>query len=131
MDTENARYVEAVAKLIELTNDGELVWRPAEGDDLTSYLSTSHLRTLFIADHKGKHLRLTERFEDRSASSVYIITSYGLSSRSGFVLRLEIVDDLGLTVWAFPQLGIIHELLEVVRQKVADLDEFIDDLLLD
>jgi hypothetical protein len=98
---ERNKWIDAVGKLISLTQEKELVWRVtsrhSEGWDPP--------QTLYEADYGSKMLRLSER------------------------PRLYLVEPESAAEWEFPETEATAHLLEAVKYQVVGVGGFLNDLL--
>lgn len=101
MATETEKLIDAIVRLIKGTQEGKITWC-VEGPSKT---------VRYIADYKGRRLRLYE-----------ILHSYP---------DLEIIDDNGTTLWTFPQVSGLNDLLSSVRYQTADVKSLLDDIIED
>jgi len=126
------RFVDAIAKLIELTREGSIRWTPKAADESLKKDPQDRLGTVFEARHKGRNLRLYERAY-RIAGVSPILRASGLFGEGDWhtVVLLEIVNDEGQVLWTFPQMNALRDLLASVRYQSAGVADFIDELLED
>lgn len=98
---ERNKWIDAVAKLVSLTQERKLVWRvtygQAQGWDPPP--------TLYEATYGNKTLRLSP------------------------YPRLSLVEPGSDAAWEFPETEATSHLLEAVEYQVLDVGNFIDDLL--
>jgi hypothetical protein len=118
---EENKFIKAIAKLIELTQDGTLKWTVSrETKELTK--GTDNVIDLaYLAQEEVRQLRLYElKYKD-------YLDEFNFNWGNQPVL--EIVDDLGHAAWTFPHNRALADLLEAVRYQTSGVDEFIDRLL--
>lgn len=114
------KYVKTVAKLNEMTQDGNLLWNTVPNAESLSLGKDKPVKTIFQTVYKGKELRIYEETykywtdEDRFEWSSRII--------------LAIVGENGENLWEFPAVVGIIDLYESVRFQVANVNQFIEDL---
>ena len=97
--SEKNKWIDAVARLIALTQEGKLVWRTRnEFDD-------NDVHTMYEADYAGKILRL------RGYHSLYL------------------VDQATDVEWDFPDSEAISHLMEAVKYQLVRAGDFLDELL--
>lgn len=121
------KTLEAVTRMIELTQQGKLQWTTealARGRNIEGTLMTP----VFYAVYKQRLLRLYKTKIEADTS--------GISGFSGFrtppplfIIVLEIVDENGHTLWSFPSTSALDDLLAAVQYRVAGVATFLDDIL--
>ena len=124
----NERFVEAIAKLIELTQAGKLRWDAYLPDETLKVYPDDRLSTVFETEYQGKKLRLYRRtFKPRDVAPMFdaIIGKKDWQS----VVILEFLAENGAVLWRFPTMPILDDLLSAVQYQAAGVDEFIDTLL--
>ena len=115
MSTEQEKVINAIVRLIRGTQEGSITWsvkKQATAPSLDPNESAEP-EVVYEAEYKGRRLRLYEvyrRFEGRH----YI---------------LKFVDDDGTTLWTFPEVSGLDDLLSSVRYQIADVKKFLDDLI--
>ena len=120
------KWVDAVAKMLELTQRGKLKWTSALWSPNNVLPSLSGGReTVFYATYKGKRLRLRELNFNSVAS---IAVGAKISSPTSSVI-LEFVDSNGAGIWQFPPVKPLRDLLHAVQYQVAGVNEFLDEIL--
>ncbi|MCP9493776.1 MAG: hypothetical protein MSG64_04885 [Pyrinomonadaceae bacterium MAG19_C2-C3] len=132
-------WVDAVARMIELTQQGIMRWNSVE---TTTTASTEQNRTsaIFQTIYNGKALRLYERkvperrpiSDEESNSFVLALPSILVDRKYKTVwipeIVLEFVDSKEEPLWTFPQLSALHDLLTAVQYQAAGVNEFLHDL---
>jgi hypothetical protein len=101
MPTEKNKWIDAVAKLIALTQERKLIWR-------SGGLSAYGLE----ADYGGKTLRLRTINDEGHVYS-----------------RLELEEPGSREVWEFPYSEATEHLMDAARYQVVGVGEFLDELL--
>lgn len=102
MPSEKNKWIDAVGKLISLTQERKLLWRPTDTYDS------------YEVEYGGKLLRLhwsRERNEDDP------------------FIRLALMDRQTGVEWAFPYSVANEHLMEAVRYQLVGAGDFIDELL--
>ena len=123
----NERFLEAIAKLIELTQTGKLRWDAYPPDETLKVYPDDRLSTVFETNYQGKKLRLYRRtFSPRGAPMFDAII--GKKDWQSVVI-LEFLAENGAVLWRFPTMPILDDLLSAVQYQTAGVDEFIDTLL--
>ena len=117
MPKEKNQWVEAIARLTALTQEGSLRW---------SVDSYSNDRTVvgptYRAEYKGRQLRLQKR-------SVKV--EYVEGSQLEDQCFLEFVDTNDNSLWGFPEVDALEHLYGAVQYQTAGVKGFLDDLLSD
>jgi hypothetical protein len=101
MPTEKNKWIDAVAKLVTLTQERKLLWRAA------GYGAYG-----LEADYAGKILKLQTVNDDGIVSS-----------------RLQLQEPGSGEVWEFPYSDATEHLMEAARYQVVGVGEFLDELL--
>jgi hypothetical protein len=116
MPEETSQWVNAVAKLTELTQQGKLNWRSiiAEESNLAG--------PVFVTTYKEKKLRLKQ---------VWQLDLQGFIREKRRVVRLEFVDAADAALWAFPENPALDDLYRAARFQAAGVQEFLTDILKD
>ena len=135
MAEEENKWIEAISKLIKLTQKGKLEWIQAENQYVPELKTENEkIYSVFHCYYKGKNLRISKR--------TYLSTVYNLKSavQVGLGLRkketewvtkvfLEMIDMAGKALWTFPDEEILNDLLAAVEYQVAGVKEFLTDIL--
>ena|ERR1051325_6979228 len=100
MPAERNKWIDAVGKLIALTQERKLLWRSGPFD----WLET---------DYAGKTLRLFTHNDD-----------YG-----NRLTTLQLQEPGSGQIWDFPDSEAIEHLMEAARYQVVGVGEFLDELL--
>lgn len=126
------QWVDAVARLIELTQRGRIRWSSVEPKGTVTEVE-DRTSGVFQAVHNGKILRLYgKRVTERRAVPTEDFTrllyppKYELVKGSKVVL--EFVDARGATLWTFPELSALRDLLTAAQYQVAEVGSFLDEL---
>jgi hypothetical protein len=132
--SETERWTEAVGRMIELTQSGELEWKA--GDDYGPGWGDSTTPP-YIAAYKGTMYRLQGRWvkvEDvdtplsRTLRNLTAHTTRRVS-RDGESVRLEIIDRQGHSLYRIPVVNPVHDLLRAVQRQTANPERALLDLL--
>jgi hypothetical protein len=115
MSTEQEKVINAIVRLIRGTQEGSITWSVKKQTTAPSLdpNESAEPEVVYEAEYKGRRLRLYEvyrRFDGRH----YI---------------LKFVDDDGTTLWTFPEISGLDDLLSSVRYQIADVKKFLDDLI--
>lgn len=124
------RWVDAVTRMIELTQQGKMHWQVVDSPDKSK---DDEYRTsaAFRANLNGRLLRLYQKKVQEST-----LASEGLHSllRPKFEtiwrtkVVLEFINAEGATLWAFPYVEALGDLLTSVQYQVAGVNDFLDNL---
>ena len=106
-----SQWVDVVAKLTALTQQGKLLW--------TATMTPGKGGASFIAKYKDKTLRL---------SRVHIteLLSFGENRET---TRLEFIDNLGNGLWSFPDTANLDDLFNAAKFQAAGVQSFLTDIL--
>lgn len=131
----------AIGKLIELTQKGDLTWRPVALTELSKRLPPSErLECAFHSDYKGKGLVIYKvhfSVDVQRGGGIGILGNvyqsvYGVGrteERWVESVRLELTDAHRNVLWRFPAVAAMTDLLEAVQYSAAGVKEFVDSLL--
>lgn len=137
MSSEQNKWSDAVAKLIKLTQDREVMWRTATQLESDIDSKDNLQGVVYVADQKNRTLRLYKlRFkEERSKEDIYSLGAIlsRPSKQPDFILvevaKLELIDYQGNTLFTFPQVSGLKDLYSSVSYQVAGVEEFLNELL--
>jgi hypothetical protein len=118
---EKNRWVDAVTRMIELTQQGKLPWSveylPAPDEDDKQIVAFQSL-------YKDKLIRLYKKTvrvqHDRE-------TMFPRSTWTTKVF-LEFINADGETLWTFPEVDALSDLLSAVQYQVAGVADFLDEI---
>jgi hypothetical protein len=99
MSTDRNKWIDAVGKLIALTQERKLLWRSSPFD-------------LLEADYAGKTLRLFTVNEDGDR-----------------LAKLQLQEPGTDLAWDFPYSEAVEHLMEAARYQVVGVGDFLDELL--
>jgi hypothetical protein len=128
------KYIEVIAKIIELTQKGKIKWQPLT--TLTNSLKTLNSDIIdwaFKASYKDKNLRIfrrhywTSSFGDIGRMLSPIGAEPKKVQRSMVVLQLT--DSKDSLIWEFPSESITSDLLTAVQYQTSDVADFMNDIL--
>jgi hypothetical protein len=138
MSTEKNKWIDAAAKLLQLTQDGKLEWEPR---DPPSYLNLQPDRkrvdVVYEARYKDRRLRLYQvmyKVDKRRDPAVTALTGISFFNQREYPYWtkqtvLELLDQSGFGAWSFPETEVLDDLLAAVRYQVAGVKEFLDEIL--
>ena len=117
----SSRWTEAVLKLTKLTREGRITWtRGTPPPKKTGEVSLSFFsEEVFVAEYDNQRLRFRRR----------VNTFNVIVSTSGHSYVLEIVDEKGETIWAFPTVEALADLYQAISYHQAGIGKFVDRLL--
>lgn len=123
MSDEKTKSLEAVTRMIELTQQGKLEWT-TESPVRTRNVE-NNISPVFYTNYKDRLLRLYK-----------VKIEVGRSGYSGFSERtaqekvvLEFVNENGYALWMFPEVSALQDLLTAVKYQLAGVSDFLDDIL--
>jgi hypothetical protein len=145
MPNEKNKWIDAVAKLLQLTQDRKLKWEPHSPP---AYLNLQpdrqRVEVVYETQFNDKAIRLyqvTYKVE-RPRRDPYSITTLRLGQLGGYFDQsepdypywakktvLELLDESGFGAWTFPQSDVLDDLFEAVTYQVAGVREFLDEIL--
>src|SRR5438105_15390481 len=117
MTPKSDQWVDAVAKLTELTQDGTLEWTAESMTENESVIGPT-----YRASYGDKLLRLRKRgtlARKKSWGDEEWVEQY----------VLEFVDQNDKTLWTFPLIDAIQHLYGAVQYQTAGVKDFLNDLL--
>ncbi len=115
MPTDSDKWVRAMARLTEPTQQSELEWE-IQGDELNA----SVVGPSYFAEHQDKTLRLRK---------VEVEYDMGFSQETREEVNLEFVDLENQSLWTFPDTSGLWGLYNAVRYGTAGVSDFLDSLL--
>ncbi len=124
MSDENTKSLEAVTRMIELTQQGKLEWT-TEAPVRTRNVE-NNTTPIFYTTYRDRMLRLYK-----------VRIDVGRSGYSGFSERpasqekivLEFVNENGYALWMFPEMSALQDLLTAVKYQLAGVSNFLDEIL--
>ncbi len=122
MSSERNQWVEAIGKLLTLTQHRELKWRSNYPREPLAVHPGAKVDVVYETEYKGKMLRL---FESRFRVERGIFSRLDWESEA----VLQVADSSGLSAWTFPHSDITEHLLAAVRYQVAEVGHFLEELL--
>lgn len=131
MTQKKDKFVEAVTKLIKLTQEGEIEWRSANlvRDDIK-------VESVFKAEYKDRLLRIYKYVYKVEKPSPVLISHRIFAHKEEYPywetsVTLELIERNGLSLWKFPYTNALYDLLQAVQYQVAGVDEFLDEIIID
>lgn len=126
--SEEARWIDAVARMIELTQSEELRWElgdspaPGRGDPTTPP---------YYARYKGRMYRLQGRWVEALPTPFMpaVLRQFAGQPRDREAVALDMVDHGGRSLYRIPNVSPVRDLLKAVQRQTADPNAAIQDLL--
>ena len=112
MPEEASQWVNAVAKLTEITQQGRLKW--ASIGRVSGTIGPS-----FVTNYKNRNLRL-------SRVSRHELGEFAMVRE---VTQLEFIDDSGNALWSFPESAALDDLYQAAKFQAAGVQDFLTDIL--
>lgn len=128
MGNQEDKLVKLVAKLIELTQESELYWKVVDSNGDSEPSMTKIIGAVFESNYKDKTLRIYKR-EYNNTEENHMLNLYQPSY--SIAVELAFSDKQGNIIWRFPRVTGIIDLYKAVTYRVADVDDFINDVLMD
>lgn len=127
------KFVRLIAKLLELTQEQKIKWRTVKNTQNSDPSMTKIIGAIFETDYKFKKLRIYKRERnntDDNRNYISFIAQFEKPSYTDTII-LGFTDEQGNIVWSFPQVSGVRDLYEAVAYQVAEVDDFINDILKD
>lgn len=137
MEESSDRELEAILKLIKLTQDGTLKWEAAmPWGDLVENEATQY-SSVFSCDYGDKLLRMfteKKRIDKPSGLFQHLMDSQYLNGDRKYPywaekVVLEITNQNGQSLWRFPYKSAIGDLFSAAKYQVAGVKDLLDSLL--
>jgi len=128
-------WVDAVTRMIELTQRGKMRWSSvepigssAEEQNRTSavFTTTYNDKTLMLYERKVSERRLVREGDPKRIASYFLDPKYEIVWLPEVVL--EFVDAAGATLWKFPEVAALRDLLTAVQYQAAGVSDFLTGL---
>ena len=133
---ERVKWVDAITRMIELTQQGKMTWSSIEPTG-TAAEEKNRTSAVFRTVYNGKALRLYERkvaekrlINPEEAQPFRLFHFGDLKYETVWIreIVLEFIDSEGATLWTFPKIGALRDLLTAVQYQAAGVGEFLNDL---
>lgn len=126
--------IEAIGKLVQLTQKRRLTWTPEDADNVTKKSPDDIITSVFSAEYKDRKLRIYERrykMYFRSAGIFSnLIEESSREARWTSEVVLELVNEYNNeSLWEFPRERILRDLLKTIRYKSSGAEDLIESLL--
>jgi hypothetical protein len=134
MSTEKNKWIDAVGKLLTLTQEGQLAWTTSEPPASLNSLPHKRVDVIYQTRYKERDLRLYElhyKVEKPKGPLVNILNQFDDRQYPYWtkITVLELLDENGLSAWTFPNMEVIGHLLAAVKYQVAGVKDFLDEIL--
>ncbi len=126
------KFVATVTKLIQLTQDGKLIWSAAANPKIAE-----EANNVSLIERYALPKRLEYAYTAKYKDATFLIYKIGNASdflgtnlSSGLqTIFLHIVDNNGDSIWKFPDIKSLKDLAESIKFQTAGVNKIIDDLL--
>jgi hypothetical protein len=123
--------LDAVVKLMELTQKGKLKWRPGEANESMKIEADDRIDSVYVTEYNGRRLEIYRRtwtvYQAAGAQLGYSdLPDFERRLQEQVVLRLATPEG---SFWTFPQNGALQDLMNAVAFKVTDAKGFLDEIL--
>ena len=139
MATEKNKWIDAVGKLLQLTQGRRLEWEPRNPP---AYFNLERERkrveVVYEAEYKEKRLRLYQvSYKVDKPKSLDVLKELGAylghtETQYPYWTKktvLELLDLSGFGAWTFPETEVLGDLFTAVQYQVAGVREFLDEIL--
>ncbi len=131
MPEEKDRLIEAVAKMIRLTQSKGLLWKAEKQPEVAKEQPDDQISSVFSIDYEGKKLRLYER-TFKAYRGPFDLPGIMRGTPEVYwdsIVVLEFLGQQDEPLWRFPTIGPLKDLLSAVQYQVADVAGFLDAVL--
>jgi len=120
MTSERERVIDAIVKLIRETQEGKITWTTKESPASLKLDANTAVDIVYETAYKDRRLRLYKEN--------YLVDpgSYWTSETI-----LEITNEKGSTLWTFPDVTGLDDLLDSVEYQAAGVRKFLDEIVRD
>lgn len=133
MENPRNKWIEAATKLVQLTNEGKIKWSVDTPPPSLRRDPNQQVDVVFKTEYQGQNMQLYERHykELPLERDWWPIIGRAKQSEWKSEVMLEFVDDRGRAFWFFPKVNPLNHLLSAVQYQRANINDFIDKLLLE
>ena len=138
MASEREKVIDAIVKLIRETQEGRITWGIKEPPASLKLDANTAVEIVYETAYKDRRLRLyKESYLVDPGSlerSFKRITDDMLGTRYPHwesEVILEIIDEKGKTLWTFPNVSGLDDLLDSVEYQAAGVRDFLDEIVSD
>lgn len=138
MATEREKVIDAIVKLIRETQEGKITWSIKEPTASLKLDANFAVEVIYETAYKNRRLRL---YRERCLVDPGLLersvnrTTYDLLGtrypRWESEIILEIIDEKGKTLWTFPDVNGLDDLLDSVEYQAAGVRDFLDEIVSD
>jgi hypothetical protein len=128
------KWVDAITRLTKLTQEGKLEWSTVSPGGVLVNDDSQQVESAFTAYHKDKRLRLyKKRFKVEDPNP--LLTGMMVAPFApkypywAAQIYLELIDDYGQSLWTFPEVSALRDLLTSVKYQASGVKDLLDDLL--
>jgi hypothetical protein len=133
MNNKRGKWIEAVAKIMQLTQDGDIKWQADNPSDSLKRTPDEKINVVFNAKYKENNLQLYERrYREPFITRSPFWSALGRAREEYRWKRevvLELVDERGLARWSVPNVNPLNDLLAVVQYQFANVNKFLAEIL--
>lgn len=138
MEQKADRFLDAMSRLIESTQDGEIEWVPQTMEEEPFKRSPDdQIGPIFMTIYKGKPLMIYLRRSKYKPSALesgvtdFFRRAIGSPETGTWYTEvlLSIVDDRGVALWTFPKHRILKDLFEAIQYQASGAKDFLEDIL--
>lgn len=129
MKEEKNKWINAIANLIKLTQNGTVKWRSQDPSDLLNIKDDQIVEVVFTAKYKNYNLRLYNRKYKVAHDPAAYFDPLKRYKEGTWVpeVVLNFTDMHGHPVYTYPQSSILTDLLNTVQYQVAGIQGFLDE----
>lgn len=136
MEESTDRELEAILKLIKLTQDGTLKWQPAtQYGDLVETSAVKY-SSIMTCTYNDKLLRIfsEKKLKDKPSKLERLMTGSLLDEERAYphwvsISVLEISNNKGQSLWRFAYKPAIKDLLNAAKYQASGVKDFLDSIL--
>jgi len=137
MSEERNRWIDAIVKMIELTQKGDMKWEARDSTHVREKDDDS-VEAVFYTKYEGKSLRLYKlvytAYKAVSPTTLYDVVIGAAQKKEAYrtsKIILDFVSEEGFKLWTYPEVNALPDLLSAVQYQTAGINDFIDALLND
>lgn len=127
MASEREKWVEAVTKMLKLTQEGKLKWIEEDANAHFKNRADQRVELVFTTVHRDRYLRLYELTYQVETVDVDPYTGLPTTSVEWKTKPvLEIINKNRNALWKFPNVNALRDLLASVQYQVAGVKDFLE-----
>lgn len=128
------KNLEAMSKLLLLTQKGKIEWRSVDPKTVQGVGPEDIISSSFVCTYQDKLLRVYRRKYKAAPRPASFAALFGNDLKRPEMRWynepvLELISQEGHSVWQFPKETILNDLLEAIRYKASGADDLINSLL--